>query len=149
VTILTLAQAFERIIDGAPPEGPLSEFVEAFFQLESDEARLSLIAETPRPTGQQRLDALAGAIGKYMAKHFCLPRVPRWVGEPWRYLEHVWHVLIFNDGRARRLPLSDAGLREFLTFSSPAEFRSRNTFTEAGPLAPRHYGHLAKGHSPQ
>jgi hypothetical protein len=147
VTSITLAQAFERIAGGEQPEGPLSEFVDAFFKLESDEARFSLIAEAPRPTGQKRLDALAGAMGEYMAKHFRLPRVPQWVSEPGRYLEHAWHVLIFNDGRARPLLSSDEGLREFLTFSSPAEFRSRNIFTDEAPLASHHYRRSAREHS--
>ncbi len=90
----------------------------------------------------KRLDALAGAVGEYLAKHYRLPTVPGWVTEPGRYLDHPWHVMIFNDGRDRRLPKSDAGMREYLTFASPAEFRSRNIFTEArcrsrqGPLDP-------------
>jgi hypothetical protein len=147
--VTTLAEAFERIAGGDQPEGPLSEFVQSFFQTEGDETRLSLIIEAPRPTGQKRLDALAGAIAEYMAKHFCLPSVPPWVGEAIRFLDRPWHVLIFNDGRERRLPLSDEGLREFLTFSSPAEFRSRNIFTEAGPLAPHFYRRSGPGHSLQ
>jgi len=115
------------------------EFVDAFFALESDAARLALIADAPSPTGRRNLDALAGALGEYLAKHFCLPTVPRWVAEPGRYLDQAWHVLLFNDGRERPPLSSDEGLREFLTFSSPAEFRSRNIFTEAAPLPPRHY----------
>lgn len=149
MTGLTLAQAFVRIIDGEPPEKPLSEFVDAFVQLESDDARFSLIADAPPPTGKRRLDALAGAMGEYMAKQFCLPRVPKWAGEPSRYLDRPWHVLVFNDGRERPLLSSDEGLREFLTFSSPAEFRSRNIFTEGTPLASRYYRREPEGHPQQ
>jgi hypothetical protein len=131
---ITLAQAFERVAGGAEPEGPLSEFVHGFLQTEASELRLSLIIEAPRPTGQKHLDALAGAIAEYLAKHFRLPSVPPWAGEPGRFLERPWHVLLFNDGRERRLPRSDEGLREFLTFCSPAEFRPRNIFTDEAPL---------------
>jgi hypothetical protein len=147
VTGLTLAQAFERLAGGEQPEGPLLEFVDAFFALESDAARFALIADAPRLTGQEHLDALAGALGEYMAKHFCLPTVPRWVGEPDRYLDNPWHVLLFNDGRQRPLLSSDEGLREFLTFSSPAEFCSRNIFTEGAPLPRRYYRSSGEEHS--
>jgi hypothetical protein len=139
VTVLTLAQVFDRIIKGEEPEGPLTEFVEGFFLVVSEEKRFELIADAPPPTGQQRLDALAGALGEYMAKHFRLPRVPRWVAEPGRYLEHPWHVILFNDGRERPSLSTDEAQREFLTFSSPAEFRSRNIFTEETPLPHHHY----------
>jgi hypothetical protein len=136
---MTLAQAFERIVGEEQPEEPLSEFVEAFFLAEANEARLSLLAEAPPPTGQKRLDAFAGVMAEYMAKHFRLPSVPSWVGESGRYLDRPWHVILFNDGRDRPSLSTDEGLREFLTFSSPAEFRSRNIFTEEAPLARRHY----------
>jgi hypothetical protein len=139
LTSVTLARAIERIIAGEEAEGPLSDFVESFFALETNEERLALIAEEPPSTGQRRLDALAGALGEYMAKHFCRVNAPRWTIGPSRYLEHAWHVLIFNDGRSRPVLSTDAGLREFLTFSSPAEFKSRNIFTEATPLPQRFY----------
>ena len=143
MTNSTLAQAFEKIVGGEPAEWALLEFVDAFFQESSNEARFALIAEAPRPTGRRHLDALAGAMGEYMAKHFCLPRIPAWIGEPSRYLDHPWHVMIFNDGRERPALSSDEGLREFLTFSSPAEFKSRCIFTDATPLPPRYYGRLS------
>jgi len=47
-----------------------------------------------------------------------------WVFEPSRFLEHAWHVS----------QLDSPGMREYLTFTSPAEFRSRNIFTEERPL---------------
>ena len=78
----------------------------------------------PQATGDQRLDALAGAIAEYLARQYALPAIPEWVFEPDRYLERAWHVSPFND---------DA-MREYLTFASPAEFRSRNIFTEERPL---------------
>jgi hypothetical protein len=146
---MTLAQAFEKIVGGEQPEGPLSEFIEAFFRTEADEARLSLLAEAPPPTGQKRLDALAGAMAEYMAKHFRLPSVPSWVGESGRYLDRAWHVILFNDGRARPSLSTDEALREFLTFSSPAEFRSRNIFTEAAPFARRYYRSATQARSQQ
>jgi hypothetical protein len=147
VTNLTLAQAVGRIAGGEQPEISLSEFVHAFFALESDAARFALIADAPRLTGQKHLDALAGALGEYLAKHFRLPAIPQWVGESERYLDNPWHVLLFNDGRQRPLLSSDEGLREFLTYSSPAEFCSRNIFTEGAPLPLRYYRSSREEHS--
>ena len=77
MTSVTLAKAVERIVAGEEAEGPLSEFVESFFALETNEQRLALIAEAPPATRQRRLDALAGALGEYMAKHFCRVNAPR------------------------------------------------------------------------
>jgi hypothetical protein len=134
MSLPTLAQAFEDIASGQQPEEVLSKFMEAFFQAKTAEARLSLLSDEPRISGQSRLDALAGAIAEYLAKQHRLPMVPSWVGDPRRYLERAWHVLLYRDERTGKLPLSDEGLREYLTFSSPAEFKSRNIFTEARPL---------------
>jgi hypothetical protein len=39
-------------------------------------------------------------------------------------LPHAWHTTQF----------ADDGMREYLTFASPAEFASRNIFTEEQPL---------------
>jgi len=146
---ITLAQAFGKISAGELPEVALIEFTRGFFQTELDELRFSLIAEAPAAMADKRLDALAGAVGEYLAKHYRLPTVPGWVTEPGRYLDHPWHVMIFNDGRDRRLPKSDAGLREFLTFSSPAEFCSRNIFTDAMPFATYDLRHWQKSRSSQ
>jgi hypothetical protein len=49
-----------------------------------------------------------------------------------RYLDSPWHTSsIFIDWT--REFMTDA-MREYLTFASPAEFASRNTFTEERPL---------------
>jgi hypothetical protein len=53
-----------------------------------------------------------------------LPHVPDWAYSPRRYLDRAWHAS----------EIADDGMREYLTFSSPAEFASRNIFTEERPL---------------
>ena len=68
--------------------------------------------------------ALIGAVAEYLSHEYALPRVPAWAFAPSRYLERAWHTTSFED----------AGMREYLTFSSPAEFASRNIFTEERPL---------------
>ena len=75
-------------------------------------------------TGDCRLDALVGAIAEYLAKQRRLGRVPHWVCDPARRLDRPWFTAVNP---------SDA-MREYLTFSSPAEFASRNIFTEERPL---------------
>jgi hypothetical protein len=70
------------------------------------------------------LDALAGAMAEYLAKNRRLGRVPPWTGEPARRLADPWFTT------ASPSP----AMREYLTFSSPAEFASRNIFTEERPL---------------
>jgi len=132
MTALTLARAIERIADGEPANRPLSEFVDAFLQLESAEAQLRLIAEAPRLTGTKRIDALAGAIAHYLAHQYKLPSRPEWAFESERILSEPWHTT-YVDLDWNRVYLTD-GMREYLSFASPAEFRTRNIFTEERPF---------------
>jgi hypothetical protein len=120
----TLAEAVERIVAGTPQEKALPEFLDTFYSAPTAEAQLATIAERPADTGDQRLDAFVGAAAEYLARQHRLPSIPEWVFEPDRILERAWHVS----------QLDDPGFREYLTFASPAEFRSRNIFTEERPL---------------
>lgn len=120
----TLAEAVETIQAGAPRDVILAEFVDTFDLAKADQDRYASIESEPRLTGDSRLDALVGAIAEYLAKQRRLGRVPHWVCDPARRLDYPW----FTAADA-----SDA-MREYLTFSSPAEFASRNIFTEERPL---------------
>jgi hypothetical protein len=120
----TLADAVERICSGSPRDAALAEFVDSFDLATSDEDRYASIEHEPRLTGDDRLDALVGAIAEYLAKQRRLGRVPRWTGSPVRRLATPWFTTASP---------TDA-MREYLTFSSPAEFASRNIFTEELPL---------------
>jgi len=120
----TLAEAIEKIRSGASQDATLAEFIDAFDLAPTSEARYAMIADEPALTNDKRLDALVGAIAEYLAKQRKLGRVPRWAGESTRYLDQPWHTCD---------PANDA-MREYLTFSSPAEFASRNIFTEERPL---------------
>jgi hypothetical protein len=120
----TLAEAVERIRMGAPQDVALAEFVDTFDLAPTIEARYATIADEPALTSDKRLDALVGAMAEYLAKQRKLGRVPRWVGGSARYLDQPWHTCASTDD----------GMREYLTFSSPAEFASRNIFTEERPL---------------
>ncbi|HLX13958.1 MAG TPA: hypothetical protein VKS24_01960 [Bradyrhizobium sp.] len=130
----TLAEAVERIQGGSALEVVLAEFVDTFDLAKSNDDRYASIEREPRLTGNDRLDALVGAIAEYLAKQRRLGRVPPWVSSPARRLATPWFTTASP---------SDA-MREYLTFSSPAEFASRNIFTEERPLRRARDPHPAK-----
>ena len=120
----TLAEAYERIIAGDESETPLPEFLDTFYLAETADRRLETLRDEPPLTGDARLDALAGAVAEYLARQYKLPSIPAWAFEPVRYLDRAWHTTPFDSN----------GMREYMAFASPAEFRSRNIFTEERPL---------------
>src|SRR5260370_1104730 len=120
----TLAEPVERIQAGSAQNVELAEFVDTFDLTKTNRDRYASIEDEPKLTGDARLDALVGAIAEYLAKQRRLGRVPRWVSDPARRLSSPWFTTASP---------SDA-MREYLTFSSPAEFASRNIFTEERPL---------------
>jgi hypothetical protein len=120
----TLAEAYERIIAGDEHDMALSEFLDTFYLAPTPEHRMETLRGEPPLTGDARLDALAGAVAEYLARQYRLPAVPAWAFEPVRYLDRAWHTT----------PFDNDSMREYLTFASPAEFRSRNIFTEERPL---------------
>jgi hypothetical protein len=120
----TLADAVASIEAGSARDVILAEFMDAFDGARTDQDRYALIEREPKLTGDVRLDALVGAIAEYLAKQRRLGRVPPWASDPARRLTSPWFTTASP---------SDA-MREYLTFASPAEFASRNIFTEERPL---------------
>jgi hypothetical protein len=120
----TLAEAYERIIAGAESDVALTEFLDTFYLAERPERRLDTLRDEPALTGDARLDTLAGAIAEYLARQYKLPSIPAWAFQPVRYLDRAWHTTPFDSN----------AMREYMTYASPAEFRSRNIFTEERPL---------------
>jgi hypothetical protein len=119
----TLAEATTRIEQGEPLEKALSEFLDTFYTAPDADSRIEMLRHEPVSIGS-RQDALIGAVAEYLSHEYGLPRVPAWAFGPSRYLDRAWHTT----------PFEDAAMREYLTFSSPAEFASRNIFTEERPL---------------
>jgi len=130
----TLAEAVARICAGAPQDTTLAEFLDTFDLAATGQARYKTIEDEPALTQNGRLDALVGAIAEYLAKQRRLGRVPAWVCDPARRLAEPWFTASSP---------SDA-MREYLTFSSPAEFASRNIFTDEQPLRRARGPHPAK-----
>jgi hypothetical protein len=120
----TLAEAVERISAGEPRDVVLAEFVDTFDLAKSDQDRYAAIEREPSLTGDDRLNALVGAIAEYLAKQRRLGRVPPWAGGPARRLSSPWFTTVSPT----------PAMREYLTYSSPGEFASRNIFTEERPL---------------
>lgn len=120
----TLAEAVQTIQAGSARETVLAEFVDTFDSAQTDQDRYASIEQEPKLTGDDQLDALVGAIAEYLAKQRRLGRVPHWVCDPARRLDKPWFTVTSP---------SDS-MREYLTYSSPAEFASRNIFTEERPL---------------
>ena len=120
----TLADAMESIQAGSAQDVVLAEVVDTIDLATTNEDRYASIEREPKLTGDVRLDALVGAIAEYLAKQRRLGRVPHWVCDPARRLDRPWFTVVNP---------TDA-MREFLSFSSPAEFASRNIFTEDRPL---------------
>ena len=120
----TLAEAIKRIVDGTPQETALPEFLDTFYLEPTAEKQLATISDRPVSSGDRKLDAFVGGAAEYLARQYQLPSIPDWVFESDRFLERAWHVS----------QLDDPAMREYLTFASPAEFRSRNIFTEERPL---------------
>ena len=120
----TLAQTAERIAAGQPLEKALPEFLDEFYLAKTPDQQGAMLVDEPPTTGDARVDGLLGGVAEYLARQFGLRHVPSWAYSPSRYLDHAWHTSSIRDD----------GFREYLTFSSPAEFASRNIFTEERPL---------------
>ena len=127
----TLAEAVARIQSGAARDVALAEFVDTFDLARTAEARYETIKDEPALTNDPQLDALAGAIAEYLSKQRRLGRVPSWVSGHARNLDTPWFTATY----------ASPSMREYLTFSSPGEFASRNIFTEERPLR-RARGHF-------
>ncbi len=120
----TLREAVARVAAGEREDVMLAEFADTFYLASTDQVRRAAIAEEPPESGNPRLDALAGAIAEYLARQFLHDSVPEWAFKPCRYLEKPWHTT----------PVQSPALVEYLTWASPAEFKSRNIFTDEQPL---------------
>jgi len=120
----TLAEAIERIQRGEARDVALAEFVDSFLAAKDAHGKYASIEQEPEKTGDGRLDALAGAMAEYLAKQHRLGRVPKWVSDPCRRLDEPWFTT----------SSTAPAMKEYLAFASPAEFRSRNIFTEERPL---------------
>ena len=120
----TLSNACERILAGEASEKAFAERLDVFYGAPDAAARLRVIGDPPPFTGEARTDAFVAAAAEYLARQYRLGTIPGWAMDARRYLPEPWFTT----------KSQSPALREFLAFSSPAEFRSRNIFTEERPL---------------
>src|ERR1700726_3729753 len=97
----TLAEAYERVIDGAEYETALAEFLDNFYLARTPGLRFECLHREPPLTGNARLDALAGGVAEYLSRQYSLPSIPAWAFRPVRYLEHAWHTTPFDSDSMR------------------------------------------------
>jgi hypothetical protein len=114
----TLAAAVDRIRGGVHYSVAIPEFLDTFYLSDDADERVALMRDEPPLTGDARLDALAGAICEYLTKRYELPVMAKWPADPVRVLAEPWFTTQSDD----------PGMREYLTFSSPADL-STTTFS--------------------
>lgn len=118
----TLAEALRRFKLREDTFGnAVSEFLDSFYTDPSDGSRHRRVCEDPGMTGHPPHDALVGAIAEHLCNRWLLGAAPDWVNHEGRFL----HVPMF---------LGPERMKAFLIAESPAAFRRRFIFTEAGPL---------------
>jgi hypothetical protein len=121
----TLSEAVNRMSCGERDESVWAGLLDEFY-LSDDESRRRILEEEPALSGDAKLDCLAAATAEYLWKQHRLGSpLPTWIGQPHRILKQPWHTT----------DMTAPGIREYLTWASPAEFVNHNIFTDEAPLA--------------
>ena len=119
----TVAEACRRFSAGEPWDKAMGDFLQAFYAAADAPARGAMLAEEPPPLGA-RHDALVGGIAEYLFKRWAPGAPPHWISDRGRYLDLPWFPGAGDD----------PALMEYLTYASPAAFKSRNVMTDDEPL---------------
>jgi hypothetical protein len=118
----TLAEVVRRVrCDGDVLRFCLAGFLDEFYADRAPACRHARIEEDPGLLGEERQDALIGAIGEHLCHRWGLGAPPAWTHDPARFLARPWFM-----GPER--------MKAFLLAESPGAFRRRFIFTEAEPL---------------
>ena len=121
----TLVEAISRIATGEAQEFVWAGFLDRFYANEDLDVRRGMLRDEPALSGDARLDCYAAATAEYLWKQYKLgPPLPEWLWMPCRILPEPWFTT----------SLSAPGIREYLSFASPAEFMHHNIFTDEAPL---------------
>ena len=117
------SQRRQKNIAGETIEKALPEFLDTFYLARDEATRVAMLRDAP-PLTEPRHDALMGAVAEYLANDFALSVLPKWAFRDFALFDNAWHTT----------PFDDDVMRAYITYASPAEFASRNIFTEARPL---------------
>ena len=118
----TLAEV-QRLVrhDGETMRFCLASFLDHFYLDRDRASRYARIIDDPALSGDERFDALMGAIGEHLSRRWQLGPPPAWADHPARFLSRPWFM-----GPER--------MKGFLLAESPSAYRRRFIFTEAEPL---------------
>jgi len=118
----TLAQVVRRVRDESDAlRYCLAGFLDEFYADRVPAQRRTRLEADPGLFGEERRDALIGAIGEHLCHRWGLGDPPAWTNDPARFLAHPSFM-----GSER--------MKAFLLAESPSAFRRRFIFTEAEPL---------------
>jgi hypothetical protein len=118
----TLAEVVRRVRDeGDAVRFCLAGFLDEFYADRAPAGRRARIETDPGLLGDERGNALIGAIGEHLCHRWGLGEPPAWTNDPARFLARPWFM-----GPER--------MKVFLLAESPSAFRRRFIFAEAEPL---------------
>ena len=120
----TVAEACRRGHSHDAFSKAIGEFLDEYYGAASDVERIAMLADEPTLLADGNRNALVGGIAEYLYKRWTPDAPPHWIGKPERYLAEPWFPSAMNQ----------PGLKEYLTYCSPSEFKSRNIMTDAQPL---------------
>jgi hypothetical protein len=96
--VSTLRAQAERIVQGEPPLVVARDALDQLARCD-DATLVSLVADEPRSTGDERADALLAGVADYvLARRGLVP--PRWTAAPNRFLDRFWFVSEVDGFRA-------------------------------------------------
>jgi hypothetical protein len=117
----TLAEVLRLVHEGEKLRFCLAGFLDQFYADRDPASRYACIADDPGLSGEERFDALMGAIAEHLSRRWQLGPPPAWADDPPRFLSRPWFM-----GPER--------MKGFLLVESPMAHRRRFIFTEAEPL---------------
>jgi hypothetical protein len=118
----TLAEVVRRVRDERDAlRFCLAGFLDEFYTDRVPAGRRARVNKDPGLLGDERRDALIGAIGEHLCHRWGLGDPPAWTNDPARFLARPWFM-----GPER--------MKAFLLAESPSAFRRRFIFAEAEPL---------------
>jgi len=118
----TLAEVLRLArLDGEDLRFCLAGFLDGFYADKDPASRRARVEDDPGLLGDERTDALIGAIGEHLCRRWGLGDPPHWTCDPARFLARPWFI-----GPER--------MKGLLLVESPLAFRRRFIFAEAEPL---------------
>jgi len=99
----------------------LASFLDDFYTDRTATGRRARIEDEAPLTGDERFDALMGAIAEHLCRRWQLGQPPEWTENPARFLKRPWFL-----GSERMKPV--------YLVESPSAYRRRFIFTEMEPL---------------